>query len=394
MSLIERREDENQICFIKRITENRQAYDLDYAEWAKFVCGKEYSSENARKAFYVIKPMLENIESEIINDVSDNEILKEIENQKLELEKEKIKFQDQRREFRKYIRQEARWEHIVDTLKEEMSKINLENPLRYNPHVHRLDYGNEAVLTCSDWHIGASFKNYFAEYNMEIAKKRVNELLQKTIEHCNYHNVNTLHVELLGDNISGIIHTSTKVESDEDVVTQTMAAAEIIAQFVSELANNIPNVKVYHAIGNHARVNPNIKENLDKENFERIIPWYLSARISAPNVTIVESQIEDGIIMYDVLNTKIIGVHGDKDKINSVVDNMMKMFKIFPDEIHLGHYHHHYEKEEFDCEVSVNGSLMGTDTYAKNIRKNGSAMQKLKIYNQEGQLCSYKIKLK
>lgn len=340
-------------------------------------------------------PVYKFMKSKMESQINDNEILKEIEEKKLELEKEKIRFQDQRREYKKYLRQDARWEHIVDILKEEINRVNRDNPLYINPHRHTFNIGkNHAVLSCSDWHIGAKFSNYFGEYNIDIAKRRMQELLEKTVEYCNHHNVDTLHVEILGDNISGHIHMSSKIESDEDVISQTMSAAEMLSQFVSELANNIPNVKIYHCIGNHARVNPNIKENLDKENFERILPWYMEARIKSPNVEFVKNTIDDSIAIYDVLNTKIVAIHGDKDKLTTVMNDMMKMLHIFPNEIHLGHFHHHFEREEYDCEVSVNGSLMGTDNYAKNIRKKGTPMQKLKIYNAEGQLCTYKIKLK
>jgi hypothetical protein len=355
----------------------------------------EVARDVLRKGFYSPLggyPIYKYMKDKMEDNINDNELLKEIENKKLELEKEKIRLQDQRREYKKYIRKDARWEHIVDTLKEEMERVNRDYPLRVNKIVSTGT--NHAVLTCSDWHIGSKFKNYFEEYNIEIAKDRVRQLLEKTVEHCKFHNVDTLHVEILGDNIEGILHTQNKVESDEDVISQTMTVAEIFSEFISELAYFIPNVKVYHCIGNHARVNPNIKENMDKENFERIIPWYMKSRVKAANVEFIENEIGDDIAVYNVLNTKIVAMHGDKDKIHSVLNNTIKMLKVWPDVISLGHYHHHHEIEEFDCEVSVNGSLKGTDTYAKNIRKRGSAMQKLKIYNEDGQLCTYKIKFK
>ena len=73
---------------------------------------------------------------------------------------------------------------------------------------------------------------------------------------------------------------------------------------------------------------------------------------------------------------------------------MIKMFKIIPDEIHMGHYHTDMEMTEYDISVIVNGSLQGTDTFAKKIRKSGTPLQKLIIYNEDGNLCEYKIKLK
>lgn len=325
----------------------------------------------------------------------DTELVRELEDKRLDLEKEKIRFQDQKREYKKYLRQDARFEHIANTIKEEVSKVNKSNPIMYMNTYKNDKAVNQAVIQCGDWHIGAKFNNYFGRYDIGIAKERVNELLDRTIQYCKFHDVRVLHVELLGDNQNGLIHIGSRIESDEDVISQTMTLCEILSNFISELANNIPCVNVYTCMGNHARVSANLSDSMEKENLERIIPWYLETRLKDfDNVEIKDNVIDDGIIMYDVFNTKILAVHGNLDKPTNVVDNMIKMLRMFPDEIHLAHYHHHFEKEEYDIEVSINGTLMGTDTYAKNIRKCGKPMQKLRIYNEDGLLCTYKLKLR
>ena len=94
MSEIKKREDESLLGFYKRITDNRKELGLSYEEWGELIIGENrYSSDNCRKALYLVKPMLESLEEEQINKITDNDIIKEIEDKKLELEKEKIRVQ-------------------------------------------------------------------------------------------------------------------------------------------------------------------------------------------------------------------------------------------------------------------------------------------------------------
>lgn len=400
-NLLQRRTDESKLDYIKRIVYGKlvdKTIDEDYTELSELIFGegKQFNSSEVRKRFYGIKAVLEVIDEEGLNDISGDELLKEIESKTIELEKVKIRMQDQKREYKNLIRPQARFERILEVMRECVDSKNELYPFEYNPRgsIERISE-KEAVLIISDWHISAAFNHYFGKYNMEIAKSRIQTLLNKTIEYCKDNKIGTLHLELLGDNISGGIHWSSKVNSEEDCVSQTMTLCELLSGFIGELCNNINDVKVYSVVGNHSRVNMNKKDNQNGENLERLVPFYLKARLKdIPNVEIVEkANIDDGIIMFDVLNTKIVGVHGDLDRPTQVVDNMIKMLRVFPNEIHMGHLHHHYEKEEYEIEVVINGSLQGTDDYAKDIRKSGRAMQKLMIYDREGKVCTYKIKL-
>lgn len=366
--------------------------DLDWIEIVELL-GLDCSSDHLRKLSYGYKECMDYIEEYKKSNLSENEVLKKIEEKTLEMEKTKIQCQDQRREMKKYIREIARFEHLVEKMKDELNKINESKKLLPLVVLKNKNLINEAILMCSDWHLGAKFKNCFAEYNIKIAKNRIASLKEKTIEYCKFNKVNTLHIELLGDNQNGLIHIGSRVESDEDVISQTMTLCEILSEFISDLGNNIPNIKVYSVIGNHARVSANLKESIERENLERFVPFYLKSRLEKfNNIEIIENTLGDDIVITDIMNSKILMVHGNLDKPQFVIDNMVKAFKVFPSEIHMAHYHHHYEKEEYDMEVVINGSLMGTDTYAKSIRKTGRPMQKLMIYNEDGKLCTYKIK--
>ena len=335
-------------------------------------------------------PVYNFMKSKIESGVDGSEILKEIEEKKLELEKEKIRLQDQRREYKKYLRQDARFEHLRDTIVDEVKKIDKK---LISSHHHCFVTGREAVLILSDWHIGSTSDNAWNKFNLDVAKERVGKLLHRTIQYCKRNDVDTIHIELLGDLVSGYLHIGNRIENEEDVIKQVMIVSEMLCEFVTELSSYIPNVKVYSSTGNHGRCSANLKESMDVENFEKLIPWYMKARIDSPNIQFVENEIDNNIIILRFLNEVIYCVHGHQDKPTSVVNNLSKMLKEFPTEIHLGHYHSYKESDEYDITTTVNGCLSGVDEYAKKIRKVGSPMQTLMIYTSNGRECTYKIKL-
>ena len=403
--MIRRGENESLINYFNRITRDRKELDLSYEQWQELLIGEnKYSSENCRKAYYIISPLLEILSEDeknrIVEGIESKEelerLIKDNKEALLENEKMKIQYQDQRREYRKYVRESGRFDHLVSELTKSVKVLNKEKPL-FNTHKQKIRIleNNEAVLMTSDWHIGANFKNYFAEYSIDIAKKRIKELTEKTVEYCLANNVSTLHVELLGDSLDGSIHTSARIESEEDVISELMIYCEVLSEMINELSIFIPYIKVHSVIGNHTRITPNKKESITKENFERLVPFYLKARLTAiDNVEITNSSIDDTIDVYEVKGQTIFCVHGDLDSPQNAVSKLSAMLKVFPDEVHMGHYHKHFEMDNYDMETVVNGSLKGTDNYAKEKRLSGSPMQKLMIYNEDGKLCTYKIKLK
>lgn len=328
-----------------------------------------------------------------LSDREDNDLIRELEEKRIELEKEKVRFQDQRREYKKYLRQDARFEHLKDIIKREINNVAKEKELIV-PYCRQVHGDREAILILSDWHIGATNDNHWNKFNLDIAKQRVGKLLEKTIAHCRRNSVNTIHIELLGDLVNGYLHIGNRIENEEDIISQIMTASEILSEFATELSAHIPNVKIYSATGNHGRCSPNLKESIEIENFERMIPWYMKSRLkNNERIEFIENEVDSNIIIMRFLNETIYACHGHMDKPNSAISNLSRMLKEFPTEAHFGHYHSYKEFDEYDMTTTVNGTLSGVDEYAKRIRKTGSPMQVLMIYNEEGRECTYKIKL-
>lgn len=322
-----------------------------------------------------------------------NEELAKLDKKIQELEKLKFQVSDQKRINNSYIRSMARWEHMEDSMIKAIEDISRTYvPIKDND-ICIINGTRKAVLMLSDWHIGMTNDTSHNVYNLEVAKYRLEELYNKVVNRCVLHGVNELNIEILGDMTNGLIHLSTRVNNEEDVISQTMLVAEMLSDFVSKLANIITNVKVHGTIGNHGRCSANIKENIEVENFERLITWYMKSRLDKyKNIEIFDNYEED-IILYKVFDTTICSVHGHKEKYADAVKNMCSFLHIWIDELHLGHFHSHNVKTDNDMITIVNGSFAGTDNYAESLRRSNRPSQTLLIYNQEGQECSYNIKL-
>ena len=87
-------------------------------------------------------------------------------------------------------------------------------------------------------------------------------------------------------------------------------------------------------------------------------------------------------------------MHGHRDSLNNVVQNMTTMTRKFPDCIFLAHYHRDSSDEKLMCDVIVNPSLAGPDDYAIEKRLLSKPAQKLIIFDkEEGKLCTYSLQL-
>ena len=324
----------------------------------------------------------------------DDNIVNEIELKKIELQKEKQRFYDQRREYNKLYREDARFEHIKDEFIKEIRendslKLDFKTPPMY------MSSGKDGVLLLSDWHVGLNVDNYWNKYNIDVFYKRIQDLVEKVIEYGKFHKINTLHILGLGDFCHGIIHISARVDSEEDVVSQIKIVSETLTQMLVKFSNTFNNVEFYNISGNHGRISPNKKESINRENFEEFIMWYLEAKLNnKSNIQLHKNSYDDDIIVCNILGYNCLGVHGDRDRINNVAQNLTLMMKIIPDYIFTADKHHLEENEIHGVEVIINRSLSGVDEFAKNIRKTSFAGQSFMIFDKDiGRECTYNIKL-
>lgn len=377
-----------------RLCKNKELYNLTWQNIADEIekeYGVKYNESTIRKWF---KAWKQGFEQAVTNNVSSQQILDEIEMKRIELEQLKVLVNDQRREYKKLTREQARIDDVRDTIAQAIKEFSKEKLLNWQEPIETTNE-NEAVLLLSDWHVGMEINSYFNTYNINIFKNRLSKLKYKVKQYCKRHNVNKLHVLCIGDFLHGILHLTGRINSNEDVIRQIQICSEALSEFIVDLANNIEQTELYFARGNHDRVHASKEESIAKESFADLIPWYLKVRLEhCKNVNFNENKYNDEIIYFNVFDTKIMSMHGHRDSVQSAIKNIPQMFGIVPDMICLGHFHHNFEKDNGTTEIVINGSLCGSDQYAIERRLYAKPMQKLMIFDAyEGRECTYNIRL-
>ena len=233
----------------------------------------------------------------------------------------------------------------------------------------------------SDWHIGAMVDTQWNCYSIDIARERMEQLLSKVKRYILNYNITNLVVEINGDMVHGLINVSNRVQSEEDVVSQIIIVSDMLSYFINELKPYVRNLKVVTTLGNHGRLIPNKKESINKENMEMLIPEFLKLKLDK-DINILTSNGLD-FIKYKIGDRVICLSHGQYDKVNEVIEDFSKMYKCVPNEIHLGHTHSYKDINDSNIYITVNGSLMGSDEYAVNLRKITKPSQNLIIYDED-----------
>lgn len=367
--MIERKDGESQFDFHKRLIYgklvDKTLADIDYAELSQQVYGTDWSSEAVRKAMYGSLKTLQLMDEQKVT-LSPLANTQELDMRLVELQKERQRFFDQRREFNKIVNEDARYQHILERLADAAQRLANEHKPATRPALD-IDVNNEqhAVLVLNDWHYGMVANNMMNEYDTFIAEERVRQVVDQAILRIKEHRPVILHVILLGDMAHGAIHPSCRVASSETVADQLMQVCEIIAEQVERLENYVPNVIVSSTYGNHMRTVQKKQDNLHRDNMERLIPWWLEQRLSLNENVYVRYESDDEFIYLEVADTHIVASHGDLDGVSTsprlLPAMFMKKYGTGVDVIVLGDKHHAEEFEELGVTAMVADALCGAD---------------------------------
>ena len=381
---MERKENETYISYIKRVTNACSDKKISYSEWGDCILGTDnnYSSENLRKAFYVVYKLLNKIDE----NNCDYDAIKDLENLRDEIYKERCRLQDIQREKRNDLRVEARFENLLEVVKDNIGFMPTYEIKDFKP-INKNQDKKYAVLQLSDWHCGALVDNQFNYYNVDTMVDRATKVRNNALEYCKLHNVTDLVIEINGDMVNGAIHVSSRVESEEGVIQQVITVTDVLAKLINSMKPYFNSIKIVTTLGNHGRLTPNKSDSITNENFEMLIPTMLRDKLS--DIKIIDSKGLD-FTKYEIDGKIIMVSHGQNDSMTKVISDFSKMFKVVPNEVHLGHTHSYTDINDCDIKVTVNGSLIGSDDYAVTIRKVTTPSQNLIVYEKDR--CIYEIK--
>lgn len=393
-----RKENEEELDYAMRLINIKKEERPDDLDWADIVelLGLDLNKDSLRKSQDTIfggvavynKMKQRKLEQEPVD------YQQEVKVQLQELKKERMKLSDERASLNRKLRIQSRKENFHELAIKCAEIISQNNPVNINPCPNPIEGEKSAVLTLSDFHFGLEINEFNNIYNSQVFEVRINKLLEKVINYIQLHKVNTVYILGLGDYLSGIIHTTTRIENRENIVQQVVKISEYLFQFMNFLSNYVE-VYYYDINDNHSRVFPNKDENENDDSFGLFVRWYLEARFAnSERIHIMQNEISNEIGIVEIYGRNYAFTHGHKDKVGDIVQNLSLMTKKFYDAIFMGHLHHFEANEVHGTYIYINGTLSGTDAYANNIRKTSRPSQNLFILNkEEGIECQYLIKL-
>lgn len=394
---------ENEEQFIWRLGQAKDSGELDMS-WDEIasIINKELGNEDKpfseaafRKPYQQAKKFFE---AGVFNKLSEDQYIKELQLQKDAVYKEKRKLYDQRREYNKNLISDARSEHLMDELILAANKLNDTKPLIFDEKWFPTNTNKEAVMFWSDWHYGMTTDNLWNTYDTEICRHRVKKFIEISKEYIELNKIDVLHIVVLGDMAHGAIHSTCRVQSEENVCDQLMNVSELMAEAINELSNVVNHVTVHSCYGNHMRTIQDKKESIHSDNMEKIIPWWLKQRLKDNSkIDIICSEYKE-FTKLNVLGYNICCIHGDLDSFKNIGVTVNTIFsRKFGETIDYtisGDKHHLEEFEQFDIESILIRSLCGTDDYANNKRLYSKAGQTLMIFNDVyGRESTYHIPL-
>ena len=137
--------------------------------------------------------------------------LKEIEIQKRELEKAKIKLQTEKIEYNRWLREDARDEMIADKIFEAITSLpQLTTPVRIQPTYNKKSW----LLAIADCHYGCEYQinDFYGgvvnAYSPEIFEERMTILFNDVVNKIEQLGIKELSIIELGDGVDGVLRIS------------------------------------------------------------------------------------------------------------------------------------------------------------------------------------------
>lgn len=300
-----------------------------------------------------------------------------------ELEKQRLRVQQEKTAYRKQLRQEADWDAMLEEMKNLIQTIDAPDPVE---HVESLQNEKAVFAMLSDVHFGLSFQSYYNQYNPEIAQLRVMQYVSRIAEIGRQSKADTVYVALLGDLISGSIHPTIRTENRVNVISQVIGVSELLSAAIAYLSAHFKHVHVANVAGNHSRLDANLENSLRTERMDMLIPWYCKAKLSnIDNVHFTDNSVDPTIAIFEIFNKVYVAVHGDFD--NDLKQSALRISQLIGKKIDyfLAGHMHVAEMRIEDVGYIRNGAVVsGGDEYTSKKRLFGPAMQVCMVVSSNG----------
>ena len=356
----------------------------DVANILNELLGTEYTESKFRKQRQAFDKMLAANQSKFVD--SDAQ-LKEIEIQKRELEKAKVKLQTEKLEYARWIREDARDELFEEKVIESIKKYaNILNPPKDIPVKHSKRNG---LLCIADSHFGKEYTIYglfdevINQYSPEIFYQRMEQIYNETLEMIDREKLSTLYIFNLGDSVEGFIRNSQLWSLRWGVIDSATIFGNYMGDWLRKLSEKV-NVVYHQTDGNHdeLRLLDGKKGQHLCESAGKIIKnCIILKNENNPNFTYKSNKT--GLILENISGFNVMGIHGEVNNLSSAIKDYSDIYDIKVSYLCAGHKHH---SEFINCGVKKGcigvGSIVGSDDFSMTIRKAADATASFIVFEE------------
>jgi hypothetical protein len=237
-----------------------------------------------------------------------------------------------------------------------------------------------AVVVFADWQMG----KITPSYNTEVLEKRIELYTEKLLEITEiqrlHHNVDDLHVWLLGDIVEGEeIFAGQSHLIDSGLYRQVgINGPKILSRFLTTALENFKRVHVTGIIGNHGAVGGKMRRSHDPEtNMDRLL--YKILELIFAKEDRISFNIPDGkgernwYAVDNIGNYSSLLIHGDQLPAPAQYYGYYKKIMGWKDgaipehfdDVFMGHYHQQFKMTIGSTILRVSGSPESSNTYAQ-----------------------------
>ena len=325
-------------------------------------------------------------------------------------------FRDLRNEVMAYRRSDARRTELANAI-ERAAKAMPDLRGEYEAGVSEAENKveskaecKELVLALGDFHFGADIEvrglrgEKMNVYNSDVFVHRLLQVAMQTELILEKEKIATMNIFLVGDLIDGMLRQSQLTRLEYGIVDQVMKLGEHLALWLKHLVRFGTQIKVYAVSGNHSEVRPLRAKSreFEDENLERIVIWYLKARLDGIDNVEICSDCERRKLV-EVCGYKFMLMHGDSISGKTLTDLARDSINLYGEPIDYFVVGHLHNDAEFSVGTSPDGhstivrvpSLCGIDKYAQSLERGACpGATAMVIENGYGRRCVYPIKVK
>jgi hypothetical protein len=254
----------------------------------------------------------------------------------------------------------------------------IKQPVLRNNSKHKTP--ETAVAVFADWQLG----KVTPDYNSDVLEKRIEQYTEKLLEITEIqrmdHNVDSLHVWLLGDIVEGEeIFPGQAHLIDSGLYRQVgINGPRILSKFLSTALQNFKNVHVVGVIGNHGAVGGKMRKQHDPEtNMDRLL--YKIVELMFDKEDRITFNIPDGAGERNWYAVDSVGsyssllIHGDQLPSPTSYHGYYKKVMGWKDgaipdhfdDVFMGHYHQQFKMTIGSTMLRISGSPESHNTYAQ-----------------------------